>query len=67
MTQLEDNYLTTDEAAQLLGVNPRTLMRWHNLGFGPPKIKMGLRSVRYAQSSLEKWLRSQEASPCRET
>ncbi|WP_367187596.1 helix-turn-helix transcriptional regulator [Henriciella sp.] len=60
----EDQYLDRDEAAQLLGVDKRTLARWFAQGEGPPRIKIGAR-VLYAKASLERWLRSMEEAPCR--
>jgi predicted DNA-binding transcriptional regulator AlpA len=47
------------EAAELLGVSPRTLDRWHLMRVGPARIKMrGL--VRYRLSAISDWLRSCE-------
>lgn len=65
LTQLEEQYLTVKEAGDLIGVSERTIMRWHNLGYGPPRIKLG-RKVRIARTSLEKWMRGKETKPCRE-
>lgn len=64
VSEFEDAYLTREEAAQLLGVDKRTLARWFNLGEGPPRIKIGAR-ILYSKSSIEAWLRSMEVTPCR--
>ena len=48
-----------DAAAQLLGVSPRTLDRWHLLDEGPPRIRYGAQ-VRYRMASLEQWLLAKE-------
>jgi predicted DNA-binding transcriptional regulator AlpA len=48
------------QAAQLLGVSPRTLDRWHHLRIGPPRVALGSHKVRYRLSSLDAWVRSRE-------
>ena len=48
------------QAAQLLGVSPRTLDRWHRLRIGPPRVALGGHKVRYRLSSLDAWVRSRE-------
>ncbi|TXN72856.1 helix-turn-helix domain-containing protein [Methylobacterium sp. WL6] len=48
-------------AAELLGVSPRTLDRWHLLREGPPRILVG-RQVRYRVSALEAWLLAHETT-----
>ena len=48
------------EAANLLGVSPRTLDRWHLLRVGPPRIALGGHKVRYRVGALRAWLESQE-------
>ena len=51
-------------AAELLGVSPRTLDRWHLLREGPPRIAVG-RQVRYRVSAIEAWLLAQETAGIR--
>lgn len=51
MTEL----LTTDEAAALLLVAPKTLKNWRSLGSGPAYIKRG-RRVAYRVTDLNDWL-----------
>jgi excisionase family DNA binding protein len=53
------DFLTTEELAVELGVNPRTLDRWAVLGIGPPRTRIG-RKVRYRRTSVQKWLAAQE-------
>ena len=48
-------------AAELLGVHPRTLDRWHLFGDGPPRILVG-RQVRYRLSAIQGWLVARESS-----
>ena len=47
-------YLSTREAAALLGISARTLECFREHGEGPTFRKFG-RSVRYAQSDLDAW------------
>ena len=51
--------LDRKETADLLGVSPRTLDRWHLLRVGPPRIVVG-RQVRYKLSSVQRWLDEHE-------
>ena len=54
----------TEEAAELLGVSPRTLGNWRGSGYGPPFLKLGsggrTSAVRYRVAALEEYLRQQE-------
>jgi len=43
------------EAAEMMGVTDRTLLRWHRKGIGPQRI-YGNRSVVYRISDIEAWL-----------
>ena len=47
--------LTTNQAAEALGVKPATLEVWRCQGRGPRFLKLG-RVVRYRQSDLEAFL-----------
>ena len=49
--------LTTEQAADYLGVKPRTLESWRLKGIGLPFVKVG-RLVRYLQTTLDDWLLS---------
>lgn len=51
-------------AADLIGVSPRTLDRWHLLREGPPRILVG-RQVRYRMSAIEEWLLEHESGSLR--
>jgi hypothetical protein len=48
--------LTTSEAADRLGVSPRTLEHWRLKGGGPVFCKVGHRTVRYRANDLEVFL-----------
>jgi excisionase family DNA binding protein len=52
---MNDNLLTTDQAAALVRVKPATLKIWRMKGAGPAFIKVG-RLVRYRRATVEKWL-----------
>lgn len=62
---VRDDYLTIDQAANELGVTTRTMSRWWQERKGPPRTKVG-RSVLYRRSSLEQWLRKNEAVAIRD-
>lgn len=49
-------YLNTREAANYLGVSPRTLEKWRIVGGGPPYRVVGARSVRYSHPDLEEFV-----------
>ena len=61
-------YLTEDEAAAHVHLNPRTLSNWRSAGRGPRYLKAGGR-VRYLREDLDRWLdahaREPEAPPRR--
>ncbi|MEO1242503.1 MAG: helix-turn-helix domain-containing protein [Pseudomonadota bacterium] len=49
--------LTEREAAQYLGVSPRTLSNWRvRSNDGPRYHKLSSRAVRYRRADLEDWL-----------
>ena len=57
--KLLSDYLTPTECAAELGINSRTLDRWHRLNDAPPRLKLG-RRVMYRKQSVAAWLRSRE-------
>lgn len=50
---MTDRLLTTQEAAERLGVSPRTCEDWRLRGSGPVYRKLGRRLVRYCPADLE--------------
>lgn len=50
--------LTTKEAAEVLLVQPSTLIRWRWKGVGPTYVKVG-ELVRYSREDLEKYIETQ--------
>lgn len=55
----EKEVLTTEEAAEFLGIDPQTLQRWMREK-DVPVIKIGPRYTRFLRSSLLEWLKRQE-------
>ena len=55
----QETYLTTREAAEMLGLAPHTLRCWRHRGRGPQFIRLGdsqkARAV-YAKAAIERWL-----------
>jgi excisionase family DNA binding protein len=49
--------LTTQEAADLLGLKRTTLEAWRVRGCGPRFVKLG-RAVRYRAADLDAWIES---------
>ena len=54
-----DNYLTTEQASQKLGVNLRTVQEWCKIQKIPGVVKMG-RIYLINESALFKWIKEQE-------
>jgi len=50
------------DAAEMMGVTDRTLLRWHREGKGPPRIYAG-RSVYYRVTDIAAWLRQSSQQP----
>jgi len=60
----ESRLLTTDQAAEILGVSPSFLeMDRHRGSAGVPFIRLGRKAVRYRREALEEWMRRQEVLP----
>jgi hypothetical protein len=57
-TDLDDDAgLSTDEAAEVLGLQPQTLVAWRHFGRGPEFYKVD-RRVRYSKQALEEFRRA---------
>lgn len=52
-------YLTKDQAAEEIGVTPRTLDRWHAERVGPPRTQLG-RKILYRKAALMDWVARRE-------
>lgn len=53
-----DQLLTPAEVAELLKLQPSTLVEWRRLRKGPRHIRVGHRTVRYRRSDIDAWLES---------
>ena len=54
--------LTEKQAANFLGLNPRSLQAWRTRGGGPSYLRIGHRTTRYRMEDLEVWLESKRFS-----
>ncbi len=52
-------YISPEQLAVELEISKRTLDRWYSVREGPPRTKIGKRTV-YRRESVAKWLCSQE-------
>lgn len=52
------NLMTSEEVAEYLRVDPRTLANWRSKRQGPRSIRIGASTVRYLVSDLEDYLKS---------
>jgi len=50
-------YITTREAAKLLGLSPVTLSKWRSQNEGPNFYRINNRNVRYSAAELGSWLK----------
>ncbi|MFD0687365.1 helix-turn-helix domain-containing protein [Actinomadura fibrosa] len=62
---LHGGWYTTEELADLIGVDPSTLRRWRTARpmQGPPVVKMSGSVARYSSRDVETWLRSHRMVP----
>ena len=58
----DNNILTQEKAAELIGVKPTTLQAWRHFGRGPTYLKIG-RSCFYRRADIETWLDAQAVVP----
>ncbi|CAO3455453.1 hypothetical protein [Azospirillum argentinense] len=56
------DFITQKTLADLLGVSPRTLQRWHQTRRGPARCKVG-HTIRYRVDAVRNWLTSTESRP----
>ncbi|MEE3502534.1 AlpA family phage regulatory protein [Acidiphilium acidophilum] len=50
-----DRLIKERDVARLMGVVPRTMMRWRKLGCGPKYVRLGNTLVAYRESDLREW------------
>lgn len=65
---LDDRWYTTDELAQILGVDSSTLRRWRTARpvQGPPFVQLSSRVTLYNANDVEEWLFSRRVDPGQE-
>lgn len=54
---IDETILTTEQAAEMLGMSERTLENWRWKREGPSYIKLG-RSIRYRKTDVENWIKA---------
>ena len=57
-SEKNDSVLRASQAAEYLGLKPRTLANWRSLRTGPAFIKIGNHAVGYRKSALEEFLQN---------
>jgi len=60
---METKLLSTKQAAEVIGANPRTLDNWRNLGRGPIYVKLNARNVRYSLADLLAYIERHRVNP----
>lgn len=68
MVQFEEDMrlLTSEEAAELLGVHVNTLATWRDKGEGPAYIRFGSGTrapIKYRMRDINEWLEKQTVRP----
>ena len=65
MEDVHDELLTTERAAERVGLSPVTLKvwRWQQNPHAPPHITVGARNIRYSTAAIEKWKASRTHQP----
>ncbi|MFD4320783.1 helix-turn-helix transcriptional regulator [Streptomyces sp. NPDC058548] len=59
-------FLGVKDAAEYLGISPRTLYVWRHRRQGPPSFRLGARGrVTYRLDALDAWVREQEQADSR--
>lgn len=64
-TLVTSQWLTTDELAGILNIDPSTLRRWRTARppQGPPFVPVSDRVTLYSAIDIEHWLRSRRVDP----
>lgn len=60
MQKTRDEFLTTDELADLLAVPVRTVYAWRHARTGPRGVRIG-RHLRYRRTDVDAWLEERYA------
>jgi hypothetical protein len=59
------NLLTTQQAADMMGVKPSSLRAWRCANIGPPFTRLTKQSVKYAQVDIERYVAERTVTPFR--
>lgn len=61
---MSTRFLTTEEAAAILGISPMTLTTWRSrqVPYGPAFVRMG-RAVRYERDEIERFIEAARVNP----
>lgn len=54
-----DEFLTTEQLAELLQVPVQTCRAWRHYGTGPKGVRLG-RHVRYRRTDVDRWIEDKE-------
>ena len=62
---LQGEWYTTEDLADLLGVDPSTLRRWRTArpAQGPPFVRLTSRVTMYSSHDVQRWLESRRIDP----
>ena len=62
---LDGEWLSTEEVAKLLGVDPSTIRRWRTArpAQGPPFVRLSSRVPVYSMSDVRRWLERRRTDP----
>lgn len=60
-TKSPSRVLLSAQAAERLGLSPKTLKRWRSEGTGPAFVVLSARRVGYYENVLDAWLAAREA------
>jgi predicted DNA-binding transcriptional regulator AlpA len=62
---LDGEWLSTEELARLLGVDPSTIRRWRTARprQGPPFVRLSSRVTVYSTSDVRRWLERRRVDP----
>lgn len=60
-----EEYLSTKQVAEIIGVPESTIRYWRHRNQGPAGFRMGGKRISYRRSEVEKWLTAQEAATTR--
>ena len=65
MADVHDELLTTERAAERVGLSPVTLKvwRWQQNPHAPPHVAVGARNIRYSAAALERWKATRTHQP----